>query len=66
MATDTLSSILNTAIPILIIIIFLVAIAKGFGTDRIKEFFSWLGGLFVQGKDKITDTAENNYDIIYR
>ena len=61
-----LNSILNFAVPAIVIIFFIVLIAKGIGFDNIRNFFSWIGGLLGAGKDKINETAEESYDIIYR
>lgn len=61
-----LNSILNFAIPAVIIIFFVVIIAKGIGFDNIKHFFSWIAGLLGAGKERISNTANESYDIVYR
>ena len=61
-----LNSILNVVIPLIIIIFFIVIIAKAIGFDNIKYFFSWIGGLLGAGKDKLNEATKDSYDIVYR
>jgi len=66
MPADTFSNILNWAIPIVIVVVFLAVIIKSFGTP-LGSFFEWFMKFIGYGKDKMGDAINSGgYDIVYR
>lgn len=64
MAQNDLSSILNTLIPILLIIIPIIFIWWKF-SEPLKKFWDLIAGAFSSGKEKTYQTYTNSKEIIY-
>jgi hypothetical protein len=64
MPQDQLNSFINTAVPIILVIVAIGFVWWKFG-EPLKKLGEFLKGLFTSGKDRAAETYQSSKEIVY-